>query len=648
MRKLLLIAAGVTSLGATAQNWVDTVPKPRKVVLEEFTGIHCGYCPDGHRIANQMVAANPGNVFLINIHAGGYATPGAGEPDLRTTAGDAIDGAAGITGYPSGSVNRATSPWGQGRNLWTTQAGGIQAQTSPVNVAVKATVDFATRELVAEVEVYYTADGPGTTNYLTVALTQDDILGPQSDYGNYNPTNWVNGKYRHNHVLRQHLTAGNFGEAITTTTKGSYVYKKYTLTLPADYKGVKVELSKLNIVAFVAQGNNNILSGGGTEVEFDNAIKSDLSVADLTPKPSLCATAVAPKVEVTNVMDNVVTGFNISAVINNVTYTKKVTANLAKNQKVTVDWGDVNLPTNGAYSVSIGSIDSVVGTGGTKLYDIEMSNDGAVVTGLAFRPTAVPANNVWCGFENTNNIGLDLSENSAVAIPSSATSYGAWSARAMRFSLHSSWGVAGKPAHILLGKVNLANISAPGLGYWYAYSDGAQSGTAPTVAVSVSKDCGATWNVVNTTTAEQTGQPADPNSFYVPATNAYKNVYVNLDAYKTDEVLVKLSVTPGSSGNAFYLDEILFNSFAKLGVKENADVKFDMYPNPSNGIVTLSIPSFNGAAYTITDITGKVVKTGTVEGTESTVNCGDLSNGAYFIEVNAAGKTSTQKLVIAK
>lgn len=648
MRKLLLIAAGVTSLGATAQNWVDTVPKPRKVILEEFTGIHCGYCPDGHKIANDMVAANPGKVYLINIHAGGFAIPGAGEPDLTTTEGTAIDGAAGITGYPSGSVNRASSPWGQNRSSWNTLATGILGQTSPVNVAVKASVDFATRELVAEVEVYYTSDGPGATNYLTVALTQDDILGPQSDYGNYNPTNWVNGKYRHNHVLRQHLTTGSFGEAINTTTKGSYVYKKYTLTLPADYKGVKVELSKLNIVAFVAQGNNNILSGGETAVEFDDAIKADLSVADLTPKPSLCATTIAPKVEVTNVMDNVVTAFKISAVINNTTYTKVVTGNIAKNQKVTVDWGDINLPTNGVYSVSIGGIDSVTGSTGNKLYDIQLANDGASVSGLAFRTTAVPANNIWCGFETTNNIGLDLSENDNVAIPTSTTPYGAWSSRAMRFSLHSSWGGAGKPAHILLGKVNLANINAPGMGYWYAYSDGNLGGTAPTVAVSVSKDCGATWNVVNTTTAEQTGQPADPNNFYVPATTAYKNVYVNLDAYKSDEVLVKLSVTPGSTGNAFYLDEIMFNSFAKLGIKENAEIKFEVYPNPSSGLVTLNVPAFKNSAYTVTDITGKVVKSGEVDGTESNINCGDLNNGVYFIEVTAAGKASTQKLIIAK
>jgi hypothetical protein len=61
------------------------------VVLEELTGINCQYCPDGHLRAKQIADANPGRVVLVNIHAGGYATPGAGQPDLRTTAGTALD-----------------------------------------------------------------------------------------------------------------------------------------------------------------------------------------------------------------------------------------------------------------------------------------------------------------------------------------------------------------------------------------------------------------------------------------------------------------------------------------------------------------------------------------------------------------------------
>ena len=34
------------TLATFAQTIVSTDPEDKKVVLEEYTGIHCGYCPD--------------------------------------------------------------------------------------------------------------------------------------------------------------------------------------------------------------------------------------------------------------------------------------------------------------------------------------------------------------------------------------------------------------------------------------------------------------------------------------------------------------------------------------------------------------------------------------------------------------------------
>ena len=103
---LTLLAAGTVG-SAFAQLPVSTAAQNKHIVLEEYTGIYCGYCPDGHSIANGIYAANPGSV-LINIHTGGYAAVAAGEPDLTTTIGNAIAAlpGMGITGYPAGDVNR--------------------------------------------------------------------------------------------------------------------------------------------------------------------------------------------------------------------------------------------------------------------------------------------------------------------------------------------------------------------------------------------------------------------------------------------------------------------------------------------------------------------------------------------------------------
>ena len=70
---LFLLTVLAFTFSLKAQQYVSTEPSNRNVILEEFTGRGCGYCPDGHRIANEIMANNPGRVWAINIHAGGYA-----------------------------------------------------------------------------------------------------------------------------------------------------------------------------------------------------------------------------------------------------------------------------------------------------------------------------------------------------------------------------------------------------------------------------------------------------------------------------------------------------------------------------------------------------------------------------------------------
>ncbi len=90
MKRIILSMFGAfLALGATAQTFVSTTPANKNVVLEEYTGINCTYCPDGHKRANQFADANPGRVVLINIHQGSFAN---GTPNYKTQWGDALAG----------------------------------------------------------------------------------------------------------------------------------------------------------------------------------------------------------------------------------------------------------------------------------------------------------------------------------------------------------------------------------------------------------------------------------------------------------------------------------------------------------------------------------------------------------------------------
>ena len=73
MKKILTLIIVALTLHLNAQQFVSTTPQNRNVVIEEFTGINCPNCPDGHVVANNIMDAYPGRVWAVNIHAGNYA-----------------------------------------------------------------------------------------------------------------------------------------------------------------------------------------------------------------------------------------------------------------------------------------------------------------------------------------------------------------------------------------------------------------------------------------------------------------------------------------------------------------------------------------------------------------------------------------------
>ena len=252
-----------------AQTFVSTTPENKNIVLEEFTGIHCVYCPDGHLMAQNLYNANPGDVVLINIHTGSYAQPAAGEPDFRTSFGAAIEVIANVSGYPAGTINRhqftglgqLSGGTAMSRGNWASAGGQILAQPSCVNVAAEASLNISTRVLTVDVEAYYTDNSIASTNKLNVVLLQNNVEGPQTGGATYNPGQMLpNGNYNHQHMLR-HMLTGQWGDDIVNTTIGSLFQNTYNYTIPLHLNGVAYDLLNLEVAVFVAEGFREILSG---------------------------------------------------------------------------------------------------------------------------------------------------------------------------------------------------------------------------------------------------------------------------------------------------------------------------------------------------------------------------------------------------
>lgn len=357
-RKLLFtLALSFSTLGLFAQTIVSTSPENRKVVLEEFTGIYCGFCPAGHAIAQSLQDSNPGEVFLINIHQGGYANPNGNDPDFRTPWGDAIAGQTGLLGYPAGTVNRTNFPGLEmgasgttalGRNNWVQAANIIMGESSYVNLAVEATVDIPTNSINIHVEGYYTADSPAATNMLNVAILQNNTLGPQSGGNQGN-------NYSHQHRLID-LVTGQWGEEIATTTQGSFIDRTYQYTLPGSINGVYIDHNELDIVVYMAEDTQGIVSGNETTPTVNPLVSNnDTSLLEISELFSECnATSVAPEVTILNSGIDPITSLDFTYSVNGgATQTYNWTGSLASLETAIIQLDDINYTLQAVNTVDV-------------------------------------------------------------------------------------------------------------------------------------------------------------------------------------------------------------------------------------------------------------------------------------------------------
>ncbi|MBR4646088.1 MAG: Omp28-related outer membrane protein [Bacteroidales bacterium] len=297
MKKTLLvlvvaILAGLTGFAQITDTIVSTTPSNRNVLLEEYTGVQCTWCPDGHRMANELKATNPDRICLINIHQGSFAAN-----TYTTQFGNALANQTNLDGYPSGTINRhvfSGNKTALNRGEWANCANQILNMSSPVNIAAEGTLDMSTRTVNIRVQLYYTGSQTVTSNSLNVAILQDNVLGSQVGMS-MNPAQVVGNQYNHMHMLR-HLITGQWGETIETIAQGTLVEKNYEYVIPAELgspNAIEAVLSDLNFVAFVCEGHQEVLTSIEVPIERINLPAIAGRVANVYETPSLTCTEQA-------------------------------------------------------------------------------------------------------------------------------------------------------------------------------------------------------------------------------------------------------------------------------------------------------------------------------------------------------------------
>ena len=244
----------------------------KKVLIEEFTGAWCGYCPDGAYRVKNLINDNDGRVVAVSLHAGnptGDAMEIAHTNYLETTYQN--------TGFPSGMVDRIAIDGytSLNRGYWEYVANNQLLETAVCGLAIISKVNG--QNATVEVHAGFNSAPNGDDHRLTVYLIEDGVTGTgygydQRNYYNtdpespfYNLGDPIEG-YEHNHTLRAVLSE-SLGNAISSSSlaSGGEHIETYTVDLSSYNK------KNLSIVAFVTYIGSTI-----TEHEIMNVQKCDI------------------------------------------------------------------------------------------------------------------------------------------------------------------------------------------------------------------------------------------------------------------------------------------------------------------------------------------------------------------------------------
>jgi thiol-disulfide isomerase/thioredoxin len=255
-------------------NPTPTDSTKKKVLIEEFTGINCGYCPEGNRTAHDVEAAYEDAVFVLGIHAGDLAAPHGDEPDFRTSIGTALFDDYGIPGTPYGLVNR--SEYSNQVKLQPGSFAGATAMQREISAAVKLELepsfDKDSKKITLDVNVEYLQDQSDNANRLTVYIVEDKVVGPQIDYTLQD--NQKIEEYEHHNVLRASMN-GVYGDEISiagAAQKGDKISKNFEYTITENW-----DVNNIKLLAFVSEDNDdsNILNVEWTPLSEENIVIED-------------------------------------------------------------------------------------------------------------------------------------------------------------------------------------------------------------------------------------------------------------------------------------------------------------------------------------------------------------------------------------
>ena len=220
-----------------------------KVIVEDYTGTWCGYCPPVAYAIYELKEVYD-NIISVGIHNNDELTIDQ-ESDLRSELG--------ISGFPSARLNRTIS-WFDPYQI--SEVNSLLSEENNVAISIKSALE----NIDLEVNLRIVSNIELVNHKLVIYLVESNLIYDQSNYFNYVEDSYFYNlgnpieNYSHQDVLRKSITniSGNALDVIQPLIDYKF---NYNVEINPDFVQ-----ENLAIVAMVVDSNNNAINSQFSEV----------------------------------------------------------------------------------------------------------------------------------------------------------------------------------------------------------------------------------------------------------------------------------------------------------------------------------------------------------------------------------------------
>lgn len=217
----------------------DEVRFVKNVLIEDYTGTWCGYCPRvSHAI--DLTKEQTDQVAVIAIH---------NDAEYNCAEVAQMESAFGISGYPTAKIDRGsdwTFPEPSNINQVVNKT---LCDNAEAGIALIPTLDGD--NMTIDVKAKFGAGFSFNNTKLVVMILEDGLIADQENYTSYYGGAAVLPNFEHNHVLRSSLTNVT-GDAVLSNDLIDSVYKRvFSVSVPSNVANT----ANMSVVAFITNEN---------------------------------------------------------------------------------------------------------------------------------------------------------------------------------------------------------------------------------------------------------------------------------------------------------------------------------------------------------------------------------------------------------